>query len=194
MEMLIKWILYEVVALIAVIDLVVLVKLIEYSTCVLIMHQPPFVPSNKRLRAAVVQEVHDHYPDARRITEVGSGYGGLVRALAAACPRAHVYGIENMPVAAWVSKIAALGRPNVHTVHRDAFAYLDGGARFDVAVAYLGPDLTPRLADYAKNFPVLISCDFEIPNRRPTRVIDVGGGYTRYRGKKYPHRIYVYEF
>ena len=35
--------------------------------------------------------------------------------------------------------------------------------------------------------------DFEIEKMRPTRVIDLGYGYTLYNHKKYPHRVFVYE-
>ena len=57
----------------------------------------------------------------------------------------------------------------------------------------MSPEVNQSLMDYLDKFDVLISVDFEIPDISPVRVIDVGNGYTRYAGKKYPHRLYVYE-
>ena len=66
--------------------------------------------------------------------------------------------------------------------------------RADIAVMYMGPNVNIGSETYLNKFDVLISVDFEIPDISPVCVIDVGNGYTRYAGKKYPHRLYVYEF
>ena len=52
----------------------------------------------------------------------------------------------------------------------------------DIAVAYMGPNVTPRLATYSNKFDVLISVDFAIPELKPVRVVDVCNGYTIYAG------------
>jgi len=48
--------------------------------------------------------------------------------------------------------------------------------RVDIAVAYMGPKVTPCLTKYSSKFDVLISVDFEMTKLQPVRVIDVGGG------------------
>lgn len=53
--------------------------------------------------------------------------------------------------------------------------------------------MTPMLARYKTVFPVLISLNFEIPDLRATHVIDLKG-FVLFNGRKYPHRLYVYEF
>lgn len=57
----------------------------------------------------------------------------------------------------------------------------------------MSPEVNQSLMDYLDKFDVLISVDFEMTKLQPVRVIDVGNGYTTYAGKKYPHRLYVYE-
>jgi len=144
---------------------------------------------------AVVKEILTHYGTASNICEIGSGHGGLARYIACQCG-VRVTAIENMPFSVLVSKIAdvfCMGK--CHTVWADAFEWLESvRAPMDIAVAYLGPVSTARLADYSDKFNVLISLDFKIPGMIPVRTIDVGGGYTLYRKQKYPHRLFVYQF
>ena len=88
-----------------------------------------------------------------------------------------------------------LYRVNSRTVWGDVFQYLENmDGQADIAVAYMGPEVTAGLVRYANKFNVLISVDFEIPEIKTVRVVDVCDGCTRYQGKKYPHRLYVYEF
>lgn len=105
-------------------------------------------------------------------------------------------GWKECPGAALISWVLdKLYRVNSRTVWGNIYQYLENmHGRVDIAVAYMGPNVTPRLATYSNKFGVLISVDFEIPDMSPVRVIDVGNGYTRYAGKQYPHRLYVYEF
>ena len=48
--------------------------------------------------------------------------------------------------------------------------------RVDIAVAYMGPEVTAGLVRYANKFNVLISVDFAIPELKPVRVVDVCNG------------------
>ena len=76
-----------------------------------------------------------------------------------------------------------------------AFKFLDNtNIKFDIAIAYLGPKLTPKLYQYKDKIKVLISLDFEIPDIKPKRIIDLDCGSVIYGGKKYPHKILIYEF
>ena len=192
---LIKVLIYVLVVIVACVTGYYGVKFIEYSWNVIVSKTPPFVPANSTERAAVVQQINMFYPHAKTVLELGSGYGGLARYIARNTS-AHVVGVERMPGAALISWVLdKLYRVNSRTVWGNIYQYLENmDGRADIAVAYMGPEVTPRLATYSNKFGVLISVDFEIPDISPVRVIDVGNGYTRYAGKQYPHRLYVYEF
>lgn len=193
--MFIMWLIYVLVVVVACVTVYYGVKFIEYSWNVIVSKKPPFVPAIDTERAAVVQQINLYYPHAKTVLELGSGYGGLARYIARNTS-AHVIGVERMPATALISwGLDKLYRANSRTVWGDVFQYLENmGGRADVAVAYMGPEVTAGLVRYANKFNVLISVDFEIPERKPVRVVDVCDGCTRYQGKKYPHRLYVYEF
>ena len=171
------------------------VKFIEYSWNVIVSKTPPFVPANSIERAAVAQQINMFYPHAKTVLELGSGYGGLARYIARHTS-AHVVGVERMPGTALISWVLdKLYRGNSRTVWGNIYQYLEYmHGQADIAVAYMGPEVMAGLVRYANKFNVLISVDFEIPEIKTVRVVDVCDGCTRYRGKKYPHRLYVYEF
>ena len=159
------------------------VKFIEYSWNVIVSKTPPFVPANSTERAAVVQQINMFYPHAKTVLELGSGYGGLARYIARHTS-AHVVGVERMPGAALISwALDKLYRVNSRTVWGNIYQYLEYmHGRVDIAVAYMGPNVTPRLATYSNKFDVLISVDFAIPELKPVRIVDVCNGYTIYAG------------
>ena len=186
---------YALVLIFFIFDIWLGIKLFEYAFCAFVRHQPPFVAANKKMRNAVANEILTHYADAQTICEIGSGHGGLARYLARRCKK-QVFAVENMPFSVFVSKIKGLflGR-RCRTVWADAFEWLkDVQVPIDIVVAYLSPQMTPRIAEYNDKFGVFIAIDFEVPGRKPVRVIDVGEGCTVYGGKKYPHKLFVYEF
>lgn len=169
----------------------------EYAYCTSIKKQPPLVASCPRLRQSVVEQILKHYSKSKNICEIGSGFGGLARAVARNTD-ADVYALENMPYSALVSKICDVmtGCKNNHTIWCDAFEYLKNtDCYFDVALAYMGPTATPLIQNYKNKIGVLISLDFEIKGLRPIRVVDLSDcGYVVYNRVKYPHRLYVYRF
>lgn len=171
------------------------VKFIEYSWNVIVSKTPPFVPANSIERAAVAQQINMFYPHAKTVLELGSGYGGLARYIARHTS-AHVVGVERMPGTALISWVLdKLYRGNSRTVWGNIYQYLEYmHGQADIAVAYMGPEVMAGLVRYANKFNVLISVDFEIPEIKTVRVVDVCDGCTRYRGKKYPHRLFIYEF
>ena len=70
-----------------------------------------------------------------------------------------------------------LYRVNSRTVWGDVFQYLENmDGQADIAVAYMGPEVTAGLVRYANKFNVLISVDFEIPEIKTVRVVDVCNG------------------
>ncbi len=186
---------FVIFGLVAVVDLLLMFKTVEYIYCAFLRSQPPFVPSNKNMRQMVAREISRHYPHCKSVCEIGAGYGGLARCIARCCG-VRVVALENMPFTAFVSRIADMFcRADVRTHWCNALGYLGTTKeKFDVAVAYMGPKITPELVKFRGRFSVLISLDFEIPGRRPVRIIDCGPGKTIYDGRVYPHRIFVYEF
>lgn len=157
-------------------------------------HNIPFVASPRHLRRAVVREIKTHYPNAKTLCDIGSGYGGLMRYITRRCP-VYATGLENMPMSVfWARVLTGITKSRrACTIWCDAFEYLDACDGFDIAVAYLGPGVNDTLARYIKKFRVLIVLDVPISNIKPTRVIDVGHGHTRYGRKKFPHKLFIYE-
>lgn len=186
---------YVLVAAFILLDLWLAIGWLEYFVCAVILRQPPFVACTRKMCRVVSDQILTYYPDAKTVCEIGSGHGGLARHIARRAG-VRVDAVENMPFSVFVSRVScALFGWRCRTIWADAFEWLARpGVSYDIGVAYLGPTLTPRLAKYKKKFRVFISLDFELPGLVPVRVIDMGAGYTRYKNKMYPHRLFVYEF
>ena len=188
--------LYTLLIFFILLDAYLIIKFIEYVFAANVFHQPPLLASNDTLRQLVIEQIVKHYPKSKNICEVGSGFGGLARKIANNT-NANVYALENMPFSAFISKLSDFitFTKNNKTIWCDAFDYLaKTNIKFDIAVAYLGPDSTEKLLQYKNKFNVLISLDFEIPHTKPKYIIDMGYGATIYLGKIYPHKVFVYEF
>lgn len=178
---------------VALLELYLLVRMTEYFWCVF-HNQIPFVASSKFLRRAAVDAINKYYPGATSVAEIGAGYGGLARYIARNCD-ATVVALENMPFTVTVARVFNwVARSRVQIINCDAFEYLKSSPRFDVGIAYLGPNVNPRLAEYAKKFNMLITLDVPIVGLRPTHTINVGHGFTRYGRKKFPHKLFIYDF
>jgi hypothetical protein len=63
-------------------DIYLAIRLIEYIYCASIKHQPPLIASTNCLRRNVTEQIIKHYPESKNICEIGSGFGGLARAVA----------------------------------------------------------------------------------------------------------------
>lgn len=169
--------------------------LVQQIYCSYFHKQVPLVPSSRNNRKFIIREIKENYKNAKYICEIGSGLGGLSRKIARNT-NAKVIGIENMYLNVVVSKIFDfLSMTTSETVLCDAFEFLDKTKiHFDVAVAFMGPIETNFIAKYKNKIDVLISIDFELKNLKPNKVINTGAGYTLFNGKKYPHRLYIYNF
>ncbi len=190
------FVIYILLAFVVIGYIFLMFKFFEYFYCACVRHQPPFVASPDLSRKLVVSEIIKNYPNAKNICEIGSGFGGLARAVARNT-NANVYALENMPFSAFVSKLfdKISFCKNNKTIWCDAFEFLDNtDIKFDVAIAFLGPKLTPCIQKYTDKIKVLISLDFEIGCIKPTRIIEIGHGATIYQNIEYPHRLFVYEF
>ena len=150
--------------------------------------------SSKYLRRALVNEIDKHFPHATSLCDIGAGYGGLARYVAKH-RKISVVALENMPFTITVARIINfITRSRVQIIKCDAFEYLKTSPRFDIGVAYLGPNVNHRLAEYVDKFNVIITFDVPIDGLKPTRIIDVGHGNTRYGFHKYPHKLFIYDF
>ncbi len=189
------WIYVIIIAtlLIALVELYIFISAGEYMWCI-IHNQIPFVASSKYLRRAVVTEIQRHFPHATSVVDIGSGYGGLARHIAKNCDMT-VVALENMPFTIMIARIMNfITRSRVKIIKCDAFEYLKSSPHFNIGVAYLGPNVNPRLKEYTKQFDVIITLDVPIEKLKPTRVIDVGHGCTHYGRHKFPHKLFVYDF
>ena len=178
---------------IALLELYLLFSMTEYIWCVF-HNQIPFVASARPLRRAVVDAINKYYPNATSIVDIGAGYGGLARHIARNCD-ATVVALENMPFTITVSRVFnSITRSRVQIIKCDAFEYLKSSPRFDIGIAYLGPNVNPRLIKYTKQFNMLITLDVPIAGLHPVHTVNVGHGFTRYGRHKFPHKLFIYDF
>lgn len=188
------FIIYSILTLIIFIEIFVFIYFIEYLICVCIHHQPPFVSTEKSTQKAIIQEIKKHYPQATKICEIGSGYGQMARFIGRKTG-AKVIALENMPISVLISKTLDLFQTNSKTIKCDAFEFLDTTKqKFDIGIAYLSPKYSDKLLKYKNKFKVLITIDFAISKLPPTKTINSGHGNTIFNGKKYPHKLFIYEF
>jgi len=154
----------------------------------------PEVPSDSRLRAAVLDQIATHYPNAKSVMDIGCCYGGLTRLVAKRFPKTHVTGVECMPIPFAVAKMSRIvrGPKNCGFVWGDIFKFLAGGdksgpRKFDIGIAYLLPPMMPKIQAVRSHFKVLLVLDFPLPTAKPTRVIPL---HKNFMGQ---HTLYVYE-
>lgn len=187
-----NFIIYSVITLILLIEIFLFVYLYEYYKCIYIYDQVPFVPTSKITQKAIVREIKNEYPGTKLICEIGSGYGNMARFIGRKT-KANVIALENMQISALLSKFADLFQTKSKTIKCDAFDYLDKTKEhFDIAIAYLSPDAITKLLRYKNKINTLITIDFAIDNIYPTKTINIGHGFTHYKHKKYPHKIFIY--
>lgn len=183
---------YLISGIITVLVLFLFLDSVEQVICH-IRRKIPLVPSTRRLRRAVVDEINTHFSDLHTVVDIGSGYGGMARMIERRCHMSTV-GLENMPFAVIVSKIKDfITFSRNKTIWCDAFEYLDKFDGFDIAVAYMGPGFNEDLYKYQHKFKVLITLVIPADNMTPTRVITLPRGHTRYGRHQYPHKLYVYD-
>lgn len=186
----IKILLYIVIAIVILYDIYV----IEYFYTTRIRGQVPLVFSSRKSRKLVAQYIARNYKNAELICEVGSGIGGMKR-MVARYVNARVIGLENIRFNVFCSKIFDwLSGGKSETVLCDAYEWLDNtNEKIDVIISYMEPTETTNLIRYSNKINVIISLDFQINGMNPTSVINAGRGFTKFRHKKYPHRLYIYE-
>ncbi|MBN1281954.1 MAG: class I SAM-dependent methyltransferase [Alphaproteobacteria bacterium] len=176
---------YFYLVIFVVFDIVILSYGIEQIVRI-IRKLPPPVPSAKKLRNAVVQEIRSEFPNAKTILDIGSGWGGMTRKISRHFPGVSVTGIELMPTPYIYSVVAGVFFKNVKYVFGDAFKFLEN-KKFDIGVAYLLTRTMPEVEKYLSNFNLLLVLDFPLPNTTPYKIIKL---HKDFLGQ---HRLYVYK-
>lgn len=110
-----------------------------------------------------------------RIVDLGSGSGSLVRMLATAHPRWRLTGLELAWLPWWWSRLRARGLVNERMLRGDLWKH--PLHEYDVVYAFLSPQPMAALwAHVQRQLPAggwLVSNNFEVPGRRPDRVLKV---------------------
>lgn len=170
--------------------LLVIVAFVALSIIVrTLRNDVPPMPSSRRVRATII-ELLRHLPLPRQgtVVELGSGWGGLSRALSRALPAATVIGYENSPVPFFFSVVARRLCPvnNLRYEHMDFHEVSLREA--DLVTCYLSPGamarLQPKLAAELRATAVVVSSTFALPTW-PAEQVAVAGDM-------YRTRVYVY--
>jgi hypothetical protein len=153
----------------------------------------PEVPSSAKLRAAIIKEILEYYPNAKTVLDIGACYGGMARAIAKAFPNKKISGIEIMPIPFAISGIMKFfrGPKNMDFHLGDAMKFIRKSKGYDIGVAWLLTPMMERVESVADKFGVLLVLDFPLPNRAPARVVRLHKT-NGWRIKPY-HMLYVYE-
>jgi len=186
---------YIFITLLFCVNIYFIIKFVEYVYCAFIIKQPPNVSTVKITKQKIVEQINTYYKMAKTVCDIGSGYGNLARFIAKNTNK-KVVGIENVKFSVYVSKILnVFCGGNLKIIQHDAYDYFDKTEQiFDICIAYLGPQEVQKLIKYKHKMRVLICVDFKINSVKPTRIINAGHGYTLFNHKKYPHKLFIYEF
>ena len=156
----------------------------------------PSLPSQRKMRKAVANEITKHYGNAKTVLDIGSGWGGMARGIARILPGARVIGIEKFLLPFSYSFIIWIlfGPRNARFFMGDAFKFINrekgkgnGNYDFDIGIAYLLTPMMPKVEKVMDKFKVLITLDFPLPNASATRTIKL---HKDHLGQ---HYLYVYE-
>lgn len=137
------------------------------------------MPSTPQTRKVIINDIRDMYGDATGLTiyDLGSGYGGLCRALARYFPQATIRAIEISPMPYAISKIIQFLslKTNYRISRGDIFKSDISDA--DILVCYLSHYHMNKLPDYLKNNKdknlVLYSQGFEIASLGADKIMNV---------------------
>ncbi|MDR0741287.1 MAG: hypothetical protein LBF28_00750 [Rickettsiales bacterium] len=168
-------------------DIVILTMGLEQMIC-FFNKMAPEVPSSAKLRQAIVEQIKADIPDAKTILDIGSGWGTMLRAVAAAFPAAHVTGAEIMPSPYIYSSIRCGSAKNVEIVFGNVFKHVKKDNRkFDVGIAYLLTPMMKKVQQIRSHFKVLMVLDFPLPDIAPDKKIML------HQDRLGQHCLYVYK-
>ena len=157
----------------------------------LIFHLPPMVPSSKKMRNAIINEINKNYRSMKTVIDIGSCYGGLARRIARECNEKLVIAVERMICPAIISKTSDffcdIKMKKSKTILSNAFKFIKKSDGFDIGVAYLFPTVMKQLEELKHKFKVLIILDFSLPNSKPNKKIKL------HEDRLGQHWMYIYE-
>lgn len=135
----------------------------------------PPAPTLPWVKRRIIQALYEHLPaEEFNIVELGSGWGGLCFSLSRKFPQARVAGFELSPFPYWFSRAMSLFYSRVSFRRADFFEQDLSG--FQVAVFYLTPKLTERLAQKLrqdmKPGSLVISNAFALPGWEPIQTLE----------------------
>jgi len=135
----------------------------------------PLYLSNTTTHAALRAILEREAGEARRVIDLGSGFGGALRAMAEAPRVAEVVGVESAPLPWLVSSLRLARHPRIRIRH--ASIWSQRLSDFDVIYAFLSPAPMPRLwaklVREARQPMLLISNSFAVPDVEPDEVIEL---------------------
>jgi hypothetical protein len=138
--------------------------------------QVPFYPS----RPIVWQKISDllsHEKEVKFI-DIGSGLGDLCMTVSFLNPRSLVTGVEIAPIPWMISIVRGFLKGSSAKFKLGNYNELDF-SDYDIIFAYLSPVAMSSLWEKAQSemcsMTLLISCEFEIPNVKPSRIIKAEG-------------------
>lgn len=121
---------------------------------------PPFfgiispIPSTPQMNRLLIQKIKQYDESGSVIVDIGSGYGGTIRALAQAFPNRLIIGCEFSFFPRWVSRLFLMRSSNVQIVSDNGFDYVKSHP--DVTSAYyyfpLNRRAKKRVSDLLEHF------------------------------------------
>lgn len=135
----------------------------------------PLYLSNATTHAALRAILEREGGEGRRVIDLGSGFGGALRAMAEAPRVAEVVGVESAPLPWLVSALRFRSHPRIRVHWASLWSQRLSG--FDVVYAFLSPEPMPRLwaklVREARRPMLLISNGFPVPEVEPDEVIEL---------------------
>jgi hypothetical protein len=126
-------------------------------------------PSMPAVRRTIIDIITNAYGANAHIniTDLGSGWGGLLQKLNHTLPRATIIGYETSPAPYWISKVTSLFSKRIHILQQNFFDQDLSDA--DVIICYLSPWHMNEIKNMKfKAGSLLISCSFPIIAREST--------------------------
>ncbi len=149
---------------------------------------PPPVPSDKKVRDAVLKEIETTLSCSSNkiIMDLGSGWGSFLIPLAKQFPAHSFIGIEKAFLPYFYAKIKGRRFKNLRFERQNFF--LSDISKADIVILYLIAHIMPRVTQKClsemKNGAVIYSNHFPLTNIQPVRIQTCGHSFDRY---------YVYE-
>lgn len=173
--------------LVLIVLLTTVTLLITYAAFQASPHRIGYIGLPRRVIPQVVKAL-DLKP-TEVVFDLGCGDGRILKALAQFQPKATYIGVEYNPIVLMIAKVN-LRAVKVYLVKNEL---LDQNLKPATKIfTYLNhwtmAQLEPKLEKELRKGSRLVSCDFPLPNRRPTHVIEVGEHW------RLGQNLYIYDY